>query len=60
MHNSFGSDNGFKGMFGLAIFAWFISFLLGLALVGGIGYVLYTIVTKPEALAHWIKVVTGG
>jgi hypothetical protein len=60
MRDNFDSDNGFKGMFGLAIFAWFISFLLGLAFVGGIGYVLYTIVTKPEVLANWIKVVTGG
>ena len=60
MRDNFGSDNGFKGMFGLAIFAWFIYFLLGLAFVGGIGYMLYTIATKPEILANWIKVVTGG
>ena len=60
MRNDFNSNSGFKGMFGLAIFAWFISFIMGLGFVGGIGYVIYTIVTKPEVLANWIKVVTGG
>ena len=49
-----------KGLFGFALVMWFVAVLLGLSVFGGICWLLYTIITKPEVLAHWIKVVSGG
>ena len=48
------------GLFRFAIFMWVIFVLIGAAIGGGVIWVIYTIITKPEVLAHWIKVVTGG
>lgn len=37
----------------------FIWMLFVLAIVGSVFYLVYTIITKPELLANWIKVVCG-
>ena len=59
MRNSFGSDTAAKGIIGFAFFIWLIYVGIVLSILGVIAWVLYTIITKPEVLAHWIKVVTG-
>ena len=43
----------------LAAFLSFIWMLLVLVIVGSFFYLVYTIITKPELLANWIKVVFG-
>ncbi len=53
-------ENKMKGLFGFALVMWFVAVLLSLSVFGGICCLLYTIITKPEVLAHWIKVVSGG
>lgn len=46
-------------IFKLAAFLSFIWFLFVLAIIGSVFYLVYTIITKPELLANWIKVVFG-
>ncbi len=60
MRNRFNEDNAVAGCFGLAIFMWLVAVALSLSVVGGLIWVAYTIITKPEILANWIKVVSGG
>ncbi len=43
----------------LAAFLSFIWALFVLGIVGSVFYLVYTIITKPELLANWIKVVCG-
>jgi len=46
-------------IFKLAAFLSFIWFLFVFAIIGSVFYLVYTIITKPELLANWIKVVFG-
>ena len=46
----------FKAIFGL----WIIMSLISLSIGGAVIYLIYTIITKPELVHHWITVVTGG
>ena len=48
-----------KGVFGIAMAVIVFGWALVVGVIGVLGYLLYTIITKPELLNHWIKVVTG-
>lgn len=56
MYNDYQKIGFFAKFIGFLSFVWM---LIWLGIICSIFYLLYTIITKPELLAHWIKVVFG-
>lgn len=53
------SEKLVKGMFGIVGIIWLISAMLGMAVFGGLAWLIFTIITKPELVSAWFHRLTA-